>query len=498
MQAKGDGPVTTWSRAASIVLVWCVVELWLRRSGTITDDWQGWRQADTQAIARHLAFDDFDVLRPRIDWGGDGPGYVEAELPLYAAVVGVLLRVFGDGVWPGQLVSLACVAGASLVVFFELARRFGERPALVALIAALTVQGVVVAGTSIQPDAMALGAFAVGFVAFVRWVEQPDDRHLVVWIVATTVAGLVKPTALQLGLSQGLFVLLRRRELLLRPRLWLGWAVVLAVVGAYLWHARSLYLVYGNTFGLLSGGDSKLPTRERIVELWRWRQLATFIVEWGTGILAVPAAAFLLWRRRLGHEEIALAFGTVAASVLAFRYTSHHFGTHYHLPACVLGAWLVARAVHVAEGAWGARVLAVATAAAVATAGLVTFRTLNMLSALAPEPETAVGAMLEEVASPGTLVVVRARAEEVNDEWHTPNNYQDPRIFYLSRTRGWVLPNDAHGAERLSALAQGGARFYAHVAAIPIDAELAAWLSEHAERVAASEAGAVYQLRGVK
>ena len=29
-----------------------------------------WRECDTQSIARNLAFEDFDVLRPRVDWRG--------------------------------------------------------------------------------------------------------------------------------------------------------------------------------------------------------------------------------------------------------------------------------------------------------------------------------------------------------------------------------------------------------------------------------------------
>ena len=46
-----------------------------------------WRECDTQAIARNLAFEEFDPLRPRIDWRGDGPGYVETELQLYPTLV---------------------------------------------------------------------------------------------------------------------------------------------------------------------------------------------------------------------------------------------------------------------------------------------------------------------------------------------------------------------------------------------------------------------------
>ena len=63
------------------------------------------------------------------------------------------------------------------------------------------------------------------------------------------------------------------------------------------------------------------------------------------------------------------------------------------------------------------------------------------------------------------------------------NNYEDPRVFYLSRTKGWVLPNDLAGASRLQDVAARGAQFYAHVTQKPIDAELAGWLAAHATRV---------------
>src|SRR5438128_2010968 len=99
--------------AAATILLWCGVELALRRASSITDDQHGWRQADTQAIARNLAFEEFDPLRPRIDWRGDGPGYVETELQLYPAIVAAAMRVTGESVWPGQLLSLVCVATAA-------------------------------------------------------------------------------------------------------------------------------------------------------------------------------------------------------------------------------------------------------------------------------------------------------------------------------------------------------------------------------------------------
>src|SRR5262245_1133370 len=119
--------MNAWRAAAALTLIaWCAAMLALRRPTEITDDWQGWRQADTQAIARNLAFEEFAPLRPRIDWRGDGPGYVETEAQLYPTLLALAMRGAGESVIPGQLLSLVCIAVAAALLFAALARRFGE------------------------------------------------------------------------------------------------------------------------------------------------------------------------------------------------------------------------------------------------------------------------------------------------------------------------------------------------------------------------------------
>lgn len=475
-----------WNLAAALTIVaWCAIELLVRRPDTITDDWQGWRQADTQAIARNLAQEEFDPLRPRIDWRGDGPGYVETELQLYPALIAAVLAVTGESELPGQLLSLIFVALAAALLHRALARRFGDRAGFVALLAVLSMQGTVVMGTSIQPDSLAFLLYVVGFLAFL-------DRRHAVWIAATLLAGLVKPTTLELGITQFVLVLLTDRPALRRPALWIGWAIVLAGVALFLLHARSLYVEYGNTFGIFSGGDSKLPAASALARPQTWIDLARFTIVWGIGIPAVPALGFLLWRRRVEAEELALAAGGAVLLLVALRYTSGPFGTHYHLPHVVLGAWLVARAVAELERSTSTRGLVIAAAFA---ALLLEARALRYVRSLRREPETAVGRMLAAHAAPGTLVVVRARAPRIDPDWHTVNNCEDPRVFYLSRTRGWVLANDEPGAAPVADLAARGARFYAHVNQMPPDADLAAWLAAHATVVASSDAGTIYALR---
>ncbi len=503
-----------------------------RRPAAITDDWQGWRQADTQAMARSQAFERFSPASPRIDWRGDGLGYVEAEMPIYPLLVGVALRAGGDSPWPGQLLSLFCVLLAAALLYRALALRYGGLAGWLALLAVLTGQGALVISTSIQPDTLSFLAFTVGWLAFLAYLEGRRTGALVTWILATTLAALIKPTTLELGLAQALLCLLAHRRALRDPRLWLGWILVLAVVAVYLLHARQLYLTHGNTFGVLSGGDSKLPALERLAEPRSWFDLARYSIVWGVGWPSLLAIAILLARRRsgarFGGEIIALALAALALGLLAFRYTAGPFGTHYHLPHAILGAHLVARAVaaliasaptvHAASSIVTSSDPEVSVAsvtdlraprlprafvrvfalAFIALSAFSAYRAERFLHRQAPQPETELGLALARLAPPGTLVAVRARAERYSREWRTANNFEDPRVFYLSRTKGWVLPNDLLGAEattRLDDLVRRGARFYAHVAQITPDAELRTFLDRRAERVFASEAGEIYALR---
>lgn len=452
----------------------------VRRDPSITDDWQGWRQADTQAIARNMAFEEFAPHKPRIDWRGDGPGYVETEAQIYPLLIAVALRATGDSVWPGQIISLVCVALGILIVAASLARRFGDHAGLAALLVMLGHQGTIAMSTSIQPDSLAFLAFCVGFVAFLDYCTT--GRSWAIWVIATAIAGLVKPTTLELGVAQFIMAVAARR---LDIRTWLGWAIIVCVVGVYMMYSRTLYEDYGNTFGVLSGGDSKLPALDKLASLETWTELGRYTIIWGVGVLAIPAAIFLAFKRKLLPEHVALAVGAALLLVVALRYTAGTYGTHYHLPHVVLGASLVAAAMHELRGALVGVVLVVALAMG--------YRAISFLE-LPLERETILGDRLAELAPPGTLVAVRARAESYNTEWRTVNNFEDPRVFYVSRTKGWVLPNDLAGAARLDELAKRGAKFYVHVTQKPIDAELAAWLAAHATRVYAGKAGEIYAL----
>ena len=81
-----------------------------------------WRQADTASIAHNFVAHGMRILMPQINWGGAGPGYVEAEFQLFPFVTAVLHQVFGEHVWLGQALSLSLSVG-TMCLFSNLAHR---------------------------------------------------------------------------------------------------------------------------------------------------------------------------------------------------------------------------------------------------------------------------------------------------------------------------------------------------------------------------------------
>ena len=428
----------------------------------------GWRQADTMAIARNFVERPSGLLWPRIDWGGAGPGFVEAELQLVPYLIATASRVFGLVEWTGQLLSLVLMTctGALLVAFLQ--KRFGRGPALLGLGAWLANQGVVFAATAVQPDTLSLFLSLVAVVSFVSYLDHARTRDLMVAGAATALAALIKPTALQLGVVELVLVVLGQPRLLRTFRLWIVWVLVIASVALLLLHARQLYLAYGNTFGILSGGDRKTPRIDQLLHPKLYLTAAVNSLNWGIGWVGAAAGAWLLLRRRLERLEWALLCGSAVLVLVTLRYaTNYNFASHYHLPTTLLGAVLVAHAASLLP-TWFRS--SVAATCAVALLGLLYVRSERKHRTEIIEAENddvvRIGRVLASKVSPGELVVVRSNADAWESWWRTTNNFEDPRVFYIAHTRGWVLSADnLEGGGVLKPAIEQGARWYVEAGA---------------------------------
>ena len=476
-----------WPTAAlTVVIALYAVTLWgFIRPTSIRE----WRPADTQTIARHLAEPGSSILYPRIDWGGDGPGYVETEFQLYAWLVSRLLRIFGDVEWPGELLCLLATVAAAAVVFGGLRCTHDRVAAALGTIALLASPAVIFTATRVQPDALCLLLYVGAWFSFLRYESSSSSAWLCAFAVLGATALLVKPTAAQLGISSFLLLLFRSRPKLRTWGPWLAWGFMLSALGLYLFHARSLYLEYGNTFGVLSGGDSKLPRLAHLLVPRLYVKAAVHAIRWGTGIPGAVAVIVLLATRKNIALIAALLIGNTIWTILALRYTSQAAGNHYHVLAAVLAAHAVAIVADSAQRS-SLHVLAVSALGVVLALGLglALEQRLQDRTGSGDPSVVAAGSALARLARPGDLVVVRSLEVRYDAFWRTQNNYQDPRVFYLSRTHGWSIAADDGDAQAVERASQLGARYYVEPVPRPTG-PLDLWLDEHSRLVATTNFG---------
>lgn len=449
-------------------LAWglCLVGLAVRLillTTPITTSLDTWRQADTASIAHHFLVNGFRLFYPQIYWGGAGPGYVEAEFQLYPFVVAALYAFFGEQVWLGRMVSLL-FAVPTFFVFYQLARRvLPASAALWALGFFVTSPLYVRYSVAFMPEAAVMFFYVGALYTFQKWLEEGSPQQL--WLAAgsTAFAILVKPTSIHIGL---LFALLARERfswsVFRHKALWAAGAASLIPGAIWYLHARNLYLTYGNTFGILSGGDNKfgnitywtLPSFYvsliRLEVTWVFAYIGALFFVIGLGVAIVKRRPLIvLW----GYAVMGIYYLIVA------RYAQELWGIQYHVyavPFAALGVglgceWCLQRL----SQRFGAALMVGSSAVMIALSTDVYASSIDpSLNASVVDCARFVKALVPPEAR---LAVSSASAAVVDGQ---PNNYQEPTLFFLSDRYGWSLAADQHTPDKLMALQQAGASFF--------------------------------------
>jgi 4-amino-4-deoxy-L-arabinose transferase-like glycosyltransferase len=470
--------------------------------------WLGdiWRAADTATIARNFYDNGLQLFYPQINWGGSGPGYVEAELQLLPWLSAVLFHVFGEHAAVGRLVSVAFTLAAT-AAFWGLARRvLPPVAARWALIAFAVSPAVMTWGNAFMPDFLVLSFYLLTLLAFQRWLTEDRPIWLAATAAAAATAALAKPTALHVGLVLLIWLLLTDRRRFRRPGLYLAAVLALVPVTVWLWHAGNLYRTYGNTFGVISGGDNKFGSN---LTLWASPQfyignasIETLLV---FGVAGVPLAALGAWTAWKARGPVLLAAGVPSLAVFYFavaRY-SMELGPQYHvfslpfaailtgLGVATLDQWLRRREVARRDRTG----LGVVTVLALSAASLTVFTQafIDRSDALAT-----CARQLAELSEPDELVVVGTTSVAVDDG--VANNYEEPTVFYLADRKGWVLPADRHDPTLLGRHAEQGARWFVvpDPNLVPTGSALAEWLPAHGalERSTSADGCTIWSLNG--
>lgn len=423
-----------------------------------------WRQTDTASIAYHFFVNGYRLLYPQIFWGGNGPGYVETEFQLYPYLVSILYYPFGEQLWLGKLVSLVFSVIAWLV-FYKLALKvFRENfPAIWALFYLVFSPLYLRYSVAFMPDATVIMFYIVALFFFVNWTKTSMRHHLILAAISSALAILVKPTSIHIGLVFALLALHQWGvKILRRWEVWLSIAIALIPGILWYWHARNIYLTYGNTFGLLSGGDNKFGNLGLLLAPHLYYHIPFLDMKWILGYEAVflfLAGVVIATKRK---DLRLIIFGIVSVGLyylILSRYAHEEWAMQYHVYMIPFAALAIGLGVKWTfdeyKGFARTEILWLSTGVFLAFTFFTFFQMLT--SGNDNKFYVCAGYVKELVPSSERIIVSTPSKAIVNG---IPNNYEEPEIFFYSKRYGWSLPADWHSPEKLAEYRSLGATYF--------------------------------------
>ncbi len=316
------------------------IDLWRPVDGTVRE---AWRESDTAGIARNYYREGMNLFYPRIDWRGDGPGYVEMEFPIFPWSIAAAYKVFGYHEVIGRIISYV-LSLLTIAVFFRLATY------LLPPIGALTASGffvlsplVVRISNAMQPEALMFFCYVAATYAFLKWLDEDSWKYFALALAATALAILAKATAAHLGFVFIGLLLWKRGFVALRDkRVWM-FAVAALLPGA-LWYfrARGFWVTYGNSLGMSNEahviGWDFFTNRGHLLGL---TVSELFHVWMPTGLIV--GAFALATRFSTDAVRVALLWlvGIALYYLIFIRTTSASWAVYYHVVAVPPAALLI-------------------------------------------------------------------------------------------------------------------------------------------------------------
>lgn len=422
-----------------------VLATFVARTRVLSTPITGVRQTQTAMISDNLSRDLAEsgaraIFHPRIDYAGDGPGYLLLEFPLVNLAAVVLGGASGRLPEHAHRLPALLSFAVMLPFFFAFVRaRFGTAEALLASLLVCWFPVTVQQSAEPMPEQAAATAFMVGLYFFERHVAGGRTRHLVAAAVAFALMLLIKSTSGLLLLVPAA-LLLRGGEQVRRS------AIRHLVAGAACLVPLALWMLHASAVNATSVLDDGTPVSELVgnfvAQHGRWKLLGSartygefwemLVRAYGAWPLLLCAAGSVygLCRRR---EQRALLAAWLAAFALFFvavpwNASNHWYYTHgYATGMAVAMAVLLAPSLRflLARVPPAARRPACALLAVLALALVVPLRWRA-----APQLDrrlAAFGASLQRLVPPRALGLISSR------EW----GIWDGALFHVSGTRGW-------------------------------------------------------------
>lgn len=179
-------------------------------------DWHSWRQTDTASVAREYVKNGIDLMHPTyhdlssIPSGLDNPnGYRFVEFPIISALHATLAKNYpqlGLVEW-GRLLSVISSTLSIGLIYLIMQTVSGNLAAMVAALVYATLPYNIFYGRVILPEPHLILFMLAALYAFIRYYETGKVVALIFYTITMTLAVLMKPTALVVGVPIALYAL---------------------------------------------------------------------------------------------------------------------------------------------------------------------------------------------------------------------------------------------------------------------------------------------------
>ncbi|MBM3125724.1 MAG: phospholipid carrier-dependent glycosyltransferase [Chloroflexi bacterium] len=235
---------------------------------------RGWRQADTMAIANNYFENGYNFFYPQIDWGGNSPGFVETEFPIYSFLAALLFGVVGKSELTARLLSIA-FALVGIYMYHKLVGKLTDvQTAQWATLFIGILPLSVYMGRTIMPEPLLVLCIISGVYFFNEWLKKDYWTRYTLAVIFISTACLIKPQTLYMGLPLSYLAWQKFGNNTIRQwKLWFFAGFISAVLVAWYYHAHQTYLQNGLTFGIWEYGTDKWGNWDLVLTADYWHQI---------------------------------------------------------------------------------------------------------------------------------------------------------------------------------------------------------------------------------
>lgn len=318
-----------------ILLFLLAAAIWIVQIGRPVD-LPNWHEFDYSSIARNFVREGNNILYPRIDWRGDGPGYTEMEFPIIPWSMGQLYRVFGTHEIIGRIFSYVFTL-LSLLVFSRIALKVLPEPAaFIASLFFVVAHVIALVATAIQPEALMLLLYLLAVYYFIDWYDRRSWLSYALAIASFALSMLVKSPAAHLAIFFFLWALHKDgMKAFRRPSLYFFAALSFAPVVVWYAHAASLWHQFHNSMGV-SNEDHwfGLDILSRPKVMANLFSIDVLLVAGGGGAI-VAFVAIITGRLRSEVNRLTLYWCLAVAVYLLviIRTSGAYWASYYHVVA---------------------------------------------------------------------------------------------------------------------------------------------------------------------